>query len=447
MNSPLKIYTADEAQRTLLRRRPLEEVDLPASVREGMARIFGAELAPAEAVARILADVRARGDAAVREWTARIDGQDLPTLTVEPGDLEAAYNALPSELRAAMEESARRIEAFHRRQPLHSWLDSQPEGILGQLVRPIGRVGLYVPGGRAPLPSSLLMAAIPARVAGVQTLVMATPPQRATGLPDAGILAAAHLAGVHRVYRIGGAQAIAALAYGTESVPAVDKICGPGNLFVTLAKRQLMGLVGIDGLPGPTETIVIADDTARPELAAADLLAQAEHDVVASAILLTPSRALAERVAAAVAAQLARLPHPETAAESLAGFGGAVITGSLAEALALANAYAPEHLCLSVADPWAWLGQVRNAGGVFLGESSCEVLGDYVAGPSHIMPTGGTARFASPLNVADFVKITSLIALGPEEAQRLAPAAARLAGFEGLDAHAAAARAREAQRD
>jgi len=447
MDSPLKIYTATEAQRTLLRRRPLEATGLPASMRQSIERIFGAGVGPAEAVSRILADVRERGDAALREWTARIDGQDLSTLAIEPSELEAAYRSLPADLRAAMEESAQRIEAFHRRQPLHSWLDVQPTGSLGQLVRPIERVGLYVPAGRAPLPSSLLMAAIPARVAGVQTLVVATPPQRDTGLPDRGILAAAHLARVDRVYRIGGAQAIAALAYGTESVAAVDKICGPGNLFVTLAKRQLMGLVGIDGLPGPTETIVIADETARPELVAADLLAQAEHDVIATAILLTPARALAERAAEQVAAQLARLPHPETAAQSLAHYGGAVVTGSLAEALELANAYAPEHLCLSVADPWTWVGRVRNAGGIFVGEGSCEVLGDYVAGPSHIMPTGGTARFASPLNVADFVKITSLIALEPAEAQRLAAAAAQLAQFEGLAAHAAAARAREVRHD
>jgi len=439
----LRIYTAEEARRTILRRQPLDAIEVPAAVRQSLARIFGAEISPVEAVARILADVRERGDLAVREWTRRIDGVELEELAVAPQALDAARQQLDPDLRRALEAAARRIEDFHRRQPLHSWLDSRPAGALGQLVRPLGRVGLYVPGGSAAYPSSLLMAAIPARVAGVETLVVATPPDRETGLPTAAVLAAAHVAGVDRVYRVGGAQAIAALAYGTATVPAVDKICGPGNLFVTLAKRQVMGFVGIDGLPGPTETVVIADATARPALVAADLLAQAEHDLLATALLFTPSRRLAEQVATQVEQRLAGLSRRQVAAESLCRRGGAVVTGSLEEAFELANAYAPEHLCLSLADPWAWLGQVRNAGGVFLGESSCETLGDYVAGPSHIMPTGGTARFASPLSVADFVKITSLIALGPGEARRLAPLAARLARSEGLDAHAAAAEARE----
>ncbi len=443
MASPLRVYTAEEAQRTILRRRPFEAVELPPSVRQDIARIFGAELSAAEAVARILADVRKRGDQAVREWTRRIDGAEIVDLEVPAAALEEAYQGLDPELRQAMELAARRIEEFHRRQPLHSWLDSRPGGALGQLVRPVGRVGLYAPGGSASYPSSLLMAAVPARVAGVGTLVVATPPARESGLPAPGILAAARIAGVDRVYRIGGAQAIAALAYGTSTLPAVDKICGPGNLFVTLAKRQVMGTVGVDGLPGPTETVVIADATADPALVAADLLAQAEHDLLATAILLTPSAELAKRAAAQVAQRLAGLPRRQIAAESLAQRGGAVITGSVQEAMELANAYAPEHLCLLVADPWSWVGKVRNAGGIFVGEGSCETLGDYVAGPSHIMPTGGTARFASPLNVADFTKIVSLVALLPGEARGLVSAAARLARFEGLDAHAAAAEARE----
>ena len=442
VETPLKIYDVAEARHTILCRRPLERLELPLAVRESMVRIFGADLAPAEAVARILDDVRERGDAAVREWTRRIDGVELDTLAVEAGALEAAYRSLPADLRQAREAAAERIEGFHRRQPLHSWLDSRPTGSMGQLVRPIARVGLYAPGGRASYPSSLLMAAIPARVAGVGTLVVTSPPQRETGVPTPGILAAAHVARVDRVYRIGGAQAIAALAYGTETVPAVDKICGPGNLFVTLAKRQVMGMVGIDGLPGPTETLIVADGSARPGLVAADLLAQAEHDPLASAVLLTPSRELAEEVATQVAALLPGLARREVAAESLRWRGGAVVTESLNEALGLADAYAPEHLCLAVADPWACLGRVQNAGGIFLGEYSCETLGDYVAGPSHIMPTGGTARFSSPLNVADFCRISSLIALGADEARRLAPLAAQLARFEGLDAHAAAAEAR-----
>ncbi len=443
MASPLSIYSVEKARGTILRRRPLDEVELPAAVAARLAGIFGAGVTPAQAVGRILAEVRERGDAAVREWTARIDGVELADLAVPAEAIEAAYEGLDAGLRGALEAAAARIEAFHRRQPLHTWLDAQAAGALGQLVRPIDAVGLYVPGGSACYPSSLLMAAIPARVAGVETVVVATPPSGAARQPAPGILAAARIAGVDRVYRIGGAQAIAALACGTESVPAVAKICGPGNLFVTLAKRAVMGRVGIDGLPGPTETVIVADEHADPRLVAADLLAQAEHDLLATGILLTPSRALAERAAAEVARQLAGLSRAEVAAESLQQRGGAVVTGSLEEALDLANAYAPEHLCLSVANPWAWLGRVRNAGGVFLGEASCETLGDYVAGPSHVMPTGGTARFASPLSVADFVKTTSVIALGPEEARRLAPTAARLARFEGLDAHAAAAEARD----
>ena len=438
----LRIYSVEEAQRTVLRRQSLEEVELPSSVRESLDRLFGPGTTPAEAVSRIVADVRRRGDAAVREWTLRIDGVELGDLAVPAEAMQAAYEALDPDLREALLEASRRIEAFHRRQPLHSWLDPQAGSTLGQLVTPIARVGLYVPGGSASYPSSLLMAGIPARVAGVEHLVVATPPRRDTGLPAPGILAAACLVRADRVYCMGGAQAIAALAYGTESVEAVDKLCGPGNLFVTLAKRQLMGIVGIDGLPGPTETVIIADPSARPDWVAADLLAQAEHDPLATALLLTPSRELATRVAAEVERQLARLPDPRVAAESLDRRGGAVITSSIEEAVALANAYAPEHLCLSVGDPWRWVWQVRNAGGVFVGEGSCETLGDYVAGPSHVMPTGRTARFASPLSVADFVRITSVIAVGPEEARRLAPAAARLARFEGLHAHAAAAEAR-----
>jgi histidinol dehydrogenase len=443
----LRIYTVDEARRTILRRRPLDAVEVPASVRESLARIFEAKITPAEAVSRILDDVRQRGDVAVREWTRRIDGVEVADLEVGPALLEAAYRELDPALRQAMETAAGRIERFHRQQPLQSWLDAQPGGTLGQIVRPIARVGLYAPGGSAAYPSSLLMSAIPARVAGVGTLAVATPPARDAGLPAQGILAAAHIAGVDHVYGIGGAQAIAALAFGTATVPAVDKICGPGNLFVMLAKRQVMGAVGIDGFAGPTETVVIADATATPALVAADLLAQAEHDQLATALLFTPSPALAEKVRVAVETQLAGLPRRDVAAESLRRRGGAVVTASLEEALELANAYAPEHLCLSLADPWAWVGRVQNAGGIFVGEGSCETLGDYVAGPSHIMPTGGTARFASPQNVTDFVKLTSLIALTPGEAGCLAPVAACLARAEGLEAHAAAAEAREDDRD
>jgi histidinol dehydrogenase len=290
------------------------------------------------------------------------------------------------------------------------------------------------------------MSAIPAQIAGVKDIVVVTPPQRQSdqstnlySLVSPIILAACALCGITEVYALGGAQAIAALAYGTESVPAVDKIFGPGNLFVTLAKRRVFGAVGIDGLAGPTETVVIADETARPAWVAADLLAQAEHDVLASAILLTPSRELAEAVQVEVGRQMETLPRADILAQSLPGQSGIVVTKDLNEAAALSNAYAPEHLCLAVADPWPLSEMITNAGGIFMGEHSFEVLGDYVAGPSHVMPTGGSARFASPLNVWDFVHIVSLIALNPATTAEIAPLAARIARAESLEAHARSA--------
>ena len=371
-----------------------------------------------------------------------------PRLEVPHDAWAQAYRRLPAEQRDALDLAAARVTAFHRKQPMGSWVDSGPDGTLGQLIRPLDSVGVYVPGGTAPLPSSLLMAAIPARVAGVDQVVVCTPPhdlQSSTsdqsGVPDL-ILAAAYVAQVDRLFALGGAQAVAALAYGTKTVPRVDKIVGAGGLFVTLAKRQVIGSVGIDGFYGPTETMVIADESADPAWAAADMLAQAEHDVLASPILLTPSRALAERVAVQLAMQLENLSRAEIAAASLLGRGGIVLTADLVEAVALANAYAPEHLCLLVKDPWSLVGQIRNAGGIFVGEHSFEVLGDYVAGPSHVMPTEGSARYSSPLSVADFVKRISLVAFGAEAGSRLARSAAVLARGESLTAHAAAAEMR-----
>jgi histidinol dehydrogenase len=440
-----------QAQATILRRAAWDEQQMPIAVLDGIERIFGQRLTPEQAVAAVLADVRKRGDAAVLEWSGRIDGSALDTLAVPQHEIDAAAASLDPALLDALKLAAQRLDAFHRRQPTGSWMDVTPGGTLGQIVRPLQRVGVYAPAGSAPLPSSLLHCAIPARVAGVREIIVCTPPSRRITDPaeaenGSGVaaltLAAARVAGVDTVYAIGGAQAIAAMAYGTESVPRVDKIVGPGGLFVTLAKRQVFGAVGIDGLPGPTETMVIADDTADPAIAAADLLAQAEHDVLASAILLTPSRSLAERVQIEVARQLEALSRAEIAAASLVGRGGIVVTANLDQAVDLANAYAPEHLCLLTADPWTLVGRIENAGGIFVGEHSFEVLGDYVAGPSHVMPTEGTARFASPLSVADFVKRISLIALEADEGRRLSGPAALLADGEGLTAHAAAARAR-----
>ncbi|MCC6456601.1 MAG: histidinol dehydrogenase [Caldilineaceae bacterium] len=433
----MRIFDVDAAQKSILRRAAWDEVVVPDSLLDRIEATFGERILPDEAVRRILRDVRARGDAAVRAWTEKLDRVQGP-LVVSAEQIRAAYEQVAPEIVEALRLAAKRIEAFHRRQPTISWIHNDADGVVGQLVRPIERVGIYIPGGTAPLPSSLLMTAVPARVAGVGHLAIISPPQRDTGLPHATTLVAADVAGVDAVYVAGGAQAIGALAFGTESIPAVDKICGPGNLFTTLAKRQVFGLVGIDGLPGPTETLVIADESADPELAAADLLAQAEHDVLASAILLTPSHSMAEKVQAAVLAQLETLERAETAAAALVQNSGIVVTESLGQAFALANRYAPEHLCLLIQDPWSHLGEVRNAAGIFLGERSFEVLGDYVAGPSHVMPTGGTARFASPINVFDFVKLVSLIGLNEQALQAIGPAAEVLARAEGLTAHAAA---------
>jgi histidinol dehydrogenase len=430
------------ARRTILRRVPLDEVEAPPALLDAIEQRFGARLMPAEAVERIIRDVRGRGDAALREWTARLDGTRRSAFEVPRARWRRAAASLDPALLGALELAAGEIERFHRKQARNSWVDFSVEGALGQIVVPLQRVGIYAPGGSAPLPSSLLMAAIPARVAGVEEIVVCSPPQRDTAEVAEIVLAAAHVAGVDRVFALGGAQAVAALAYGTESVPQVDKIAGPGNLFVVLAKRAVYGVVGIESLPGPTETLVIADESADPRLAAADLLAQAEHDLVASAIMLTPSRALAEATQREVARQLEPLDRAEVAAQSVERRGGIVVVPELEDAFELANAYAPEHLCLLLKEPWQHVGKVRNAGGIFLGERSFEVLGDYVAGPSHIMPTGGTARYASPVNVDDFRKVISLVGLNEAALRRIGPAAARLAEAEGLTAHAAAVRAR-----
>lgn len=436
----LKIYDVESARRSILKRTPLDETRIPQELLNRLAATFGEKINPEEAVKRILRDIRTRGDLALREWSERLDG--FPTgapLRVPASELDAALEALPQPEREALELAATRIREFHRRQPLSSWFTNDLGGTLGQFIRPHKRVGLYVPAGTAPLPSSVLMSAVPAHVAGVKEVVVVAPPQRGTAQIAPVILAACALVGVREVYVLGGAQAIGALAYGTESVPAVDKIFGPGNLFVTLAKRQVFGTVGIDGLAGPTETMIIADGNARPAWVAADLLAQAEHDVLASAILLTPSRKLAEGVQVEVGRQMESLPRADILAQSLPGQSGIVITRDLDEAAELNNLYAPEHLCLCVADPWALSEKINNAGGIFMGEHSFEVLGDYVAGPSHVMPTGGSARFASPLNVWDFVHIISLIALNHETTAKIAPSAALIARAEGLEAHARAA--------
>jgi histidinol dehydrogenase len=444
----LKIYDIPSAKETILKRSlELYSTALtqssPALLRR-TAELFGEGVTPSQAVARILQSVRENGDEALRTWSQRLERQP-PTwlndpiqfaenMRISPKAIEQAASAISPALLSSLEKAADRIRRFHELQPLPNWETTSLGGRLGQRVTPIEKVGIYVPGGTAPLPSSLLMCAIPAQVAGVQEIILCTPPD-----PHPSILAAAYICGLETIYQVGGAQAIAAMAYGTQTVPRVDKIVGAGNLFVTLAKQQVYGQVGLDGLAGPTETMIIADSNANPAWVAADLLAQAEHDVLASAILLTPDARLAQAVQIEVGRQMENLERAEIIAQSLGNNSGIVLTPDLETAAQLASEYAPEHLCLSIENPMILASKVRNAGGLFLGERSFEVLGDYVAGPSHIMPTGGTARFASPLNVLDFVKITSLIALDDQTSQEISQLAVEIARAESLTAHASAA--------
>jgi histidinol dehydrogenase len=439
----LRIFDIDEAVAGILKRKPIDEFPVSESMRQRTIATFGADLSPQEVVRRILSDVKQRGDDALIEWTHKLDGVTLTAdaIEVSDSDIAAAYDQVDSEVIAALERAAERIRAFHSRQPIQSWMETDMGGMLGQLIRPIDTVGVYIPGGSAPLASSLLMTAIPARAAGVPEVIVCSPADRRTGCIAPITLVAADIADADTVYAVGGVQAIGAMAYGTASVPRVDKICGPGNTFVVLAKKEVFGTVGIDALPGPTETVVVADDSANPAWVAADMLAQAEH-TGGTSILITPSRAVAERVNEYLQAQVVHLSNAADIRESFARRSGAVITEDLLEAVAYADDFAPEHLCLSVRDPWAWVGKIRNAGGLFVGEQSYEVLGDYVAGPSHVMPTGGTARFTSPCNVLDFVRVTNVIALDENTSRMIGPAAVKLAQAEGLDAHAAAVRIR-----
>jgi histidinol dehydrogenase len=393
-----------------------------------------------DTVRAIVAAVRARGDEALLELTARYDGVHagrLSDLEIAPDRLQESLRALPEAQRSALRDALGRIRAFHERQLQHSWDFSDGEGTrLGQRISALERVGLYVPGGKAAYPSSVLMNAIPAKVAGVVELVMVSPN------PNAMVLAAAALAGVDRVIAIGGAQAIAALAYGTGSVPRVDKIVGPGNAYVAEAKRQVFGQVGIDMVAGPSEILVISDGSTPADWVALDLFSQAEHDESAQAILLSPHASHLAQVEEAMAKLLPQMPRRAVIEASLRGRGALIETRDLEEACMLANRIAPEHLELSVEDPQAWLPRLRNAGAIFLGRWSSEAIGDYCAGPNHVLPTSGTARFSSPLGVYDFQKRTSVIEVSRESAATLGRLAVTLAEGEGLTAHARSAEAR-----
>ncbi len=401
--------------------------------------------AEVEATVRtILEDVRARGDAALLELTARFDGLRLAgaaELELPPAALDEALAGIAPELREALEAAASRIRAYAERQRLESWRYTEPDGtVLGQQVTPLDRVGLYVPGGRAAYPSSVLMNAIPAKVAGVGELVMVVPTPGGETNPL--VLAAARIAGVDRVFRIGGAQAVAALAYGTATVPAVDKIVGPGNIYVATAKRLVFGTVGIDMVAGPSEILVISDGGSDPAWIAMDLFSQAEHDEDAQAILLSPDGAFLDAVGAEIRRRLPEMARREIIGRSLARRGALIETRDLAEAAELANRIAPEHLELAVDEPEALLARIRHAGAIFLGRHTPEALGDYCAGPNHVLPTARTARFSSPLGVYDFQKRSSIIGCSPAGAAGLARVAATLARGEGLEAHARSAELR-----
>lgn len=394
-----------------------------------------------QAVHDILADVRARGDAAVLEYTERFDrnpAASIEALEIPRSEWEAALSALDSDQREALNTAAERIRAYHERQVVESWSYTEANGtVLGQKVTPLDRVGLYVPGGKAAYPSSLLMNAIPARVAGVQEVVMVTPTPE--GVRNPIVLAAAAVAGVDRIWAIGGAQAVGALAYGTRSIPAVDKIVGPGNAYVAAAKRRVFGTVGIDMIAGPSEILIIADGTTPADWVAMDLFSQAEHDELAQSILLCPDAAYLDRVQAEIERLLPTMPRADIIRTSLGNRGALIQVQDLAEACDIANQIAPEHLEISTEQPEQWLEHIRHAGAIFLGRYSSEALGDYCAGPNHVLPTARTARFSSPLGVYDFQKRSSIIHVSAAAAQTLGQVASTLAHGEGLQAHAASA--------
>lgn len=395
-------------------------------------------------VADIIANVREKGDTAVFDYTKQFDKWDISAenIRVTDAEIQAAFKQAEDAFVAVMKKSAANIEAFHKKQLQNSWIDTKPDGsILGQRILPIAVSGVYVPGGKAAYPSSVLMNVIPAKVAGVERIVMTTP-AGADGLVNPGTLVAAKIAGVDEIYKVGGAQAIAAMAFGTESVPKVDKITGPGNIFVALAKKACFGYVSIDSIAGPSEILVIADESANPRYVAADLLSQAEHDTLASAILITTSVTLADQVSEQIEDFLKELPRADIIRESLGNYGYILLADSMDSAVDAANAIASEHLEILTKDPYQVMTRIKNAGAIFLGEYSCEPLGDYFAGPNHILPTNGTARFFSPLNVDDFLKKTSLISYSREALEKAHADIELFAEKEGLTAHANSIRVR-----
>ncbi|MBY4949900.1 histidinol dehydrogenase [Cupriavidus respiraculi] len=428
-----------------IRRLDSSEPGFPIALRQVLAFEAGEDEAIDRTVAQILADVKVRGDAAVLEYTARFDrmeAESVAALELAPSALEAALDELEPKRRAALEAAAARVRAYHEKQKIecgsHSWEYTEADGtVLGQKVTPLDRVGLYVPGGKAAYPSSVLMNAIPARVAGVKEVIMVVPTP--DGVRNELVLAAAAIAGVDRIFTIGGAQAVGALAYGTETLPQVDKIVGPGNAYVAAAKRRVFGTVGIDMIAGPSEILVICDGTTDPDWVAMDLFSQAEHDELAQSILLCPDADYIGRVEESIRRQLDMMPRRDVIAASISGRGALIQVRDMEEACEIANAIAPEHLEISAENPRQWAEKIRHAGAIFLGRYTSESLGDYCAGPNHVLPTSRTARFSSPLGVYDFLKRSSLIEVSETGAQMLGQIAAELAYGEGLQAHARSA--------
>ena len=431
----MKIIKGFSSVKTALSRQiPTVSYSVTPALRQELKGMFGTD-DPEQAVRQIISDVQKRGDRALFDLTLKIDGVKLTSLEISKEQVLGACKEVDKELVSALKLAAERIGSFHKTQKKNIWHEVAGADS-GQLIRPLERIGVYVPGGTASYPSTVLMTAIPARVAGVNEVILVTPPSLNGTVPPA-TLVAADIAGVDRVFCVGGAQAIAALAFGTESIPRVDKICGPGNIFVVLAKKMVYGMVDIDGLQGPSEVLIVADETATPEYCAADLLAQAEHDPLASVILITTSQRFADEVNREVTQQLKNLSRRAIAAESLSK-GIIAVVASIDEAIELANLYAPEHLYLMIKGAASCVDRISNAGCIFVGENSTVVLGDYVAGPSHVLPTGGTARFGSPLNISDFIKFINVVAVDEADLEQLGQAASIIAKAEGFDAHARA---------
>ncbi|MFX0019030.1 MAG: histidinol dehydrogenase [Promethearchaeota archaeon] len=428
----IRVYTPDEARNTILKR----EVIL------SNPEFSSNSISPEEIVRKIVKDIQERGDQALKDWTLKLDKVNIDQFEIVDIDFEECLSTINPELKVALEIASERIYKFHKSQPILTWMNYNLGGQLGQIIKPIKKIGIYIPGGKTPLFSSILMTAIPAVVAGTKDIIFASPPEKNGALPNI-ILATCGLIkkfGVNiRLFKMGGAQAIAAMAFGTDQVPKVDKIVGPGNIYVNLAKKEVYGIVGIDGIYGPTEVIIIADETANPSLITSDLLAQAEHDPLAIPILVTSNRNLISYIKNELKRQIRDLERNEIIENSIQNKGGIILTSSLEESIQISNEFAPEHLSLMVKDPMTALNQIENAGGIFIGENSFEVLGDYIAGPSHVMPTNGTARFSSALSVSDFVKRINLVYLNKEVALNLSKYAEKMAESEKLTGHAKAA--------